>query len=384
MRSFDGYPPDHPLAVPYRAQFACAWLFRELSYDVVEHCATAAGGSTAVGFDDEWRRYFGLGNATGLGLVPYAFKHPRIVNAWVAMRELALADVRAMHATDALRDDLGWWIDRAQTFVAAGTDDDCAPFRSPQELRPALAEIAIAWATRRFDERPFDALYRWAEDTGDPETIEWTVSLLLELSELDDALIDRWSLVEDESPGLDPTLTVGEAIDIMDAGWDWLDDMDLDSAEANTFWWVISDNTEEPRRARRSRLDPDGRDVAIDVALRMRRFRDALARHATTPRMPVSELIDADPSHRLAAVRLATANDPYGEPRDNACSSHYLPLQLQRFQLAQYGMDQFKPKSTDWLRVTLNQGAPRAADLNAGHLDDTWALPPLPARSENP
>ena len=40
-------------------------------------------------------------------------------------------------------------------------------------------------------------------------------------------------------------------------------------------------------------------------------------------------------------------------------ATSYLPLQIQRFQLAMYGMDEFKPKSTDWLRVTLFQGAPR-------------------------
>ena len=93
MRSFSGYADDHPLRVPYRAQFVCAWMFRELSYDVVESCAFARGDA-AVPFDDQWRRFFGLGNATGLGLVPYAFKHPAVVNAWVAVREIALGGER--------------------------------------------------------------------------------------------------------------------------------------------------------------------------------------------------------------------------------------------------------------------------------------------------
>ena len=40
-------------------------------------------------------------------------------------------------------------------------------------------------------------------------------------------------------------------------------------------------------------------------------------------------------------------------------------------------MDEFKPKSTDWLRVTLFQGAPRLADLGPD-LNDDWALPERP------
>jgi hypothetical protein len=51
----------------------------------------AAQGSAAVPLDPAWRRYLGLGNATGLGMVPYVIRHPQVMDAWVAMRELPLA-----------------------------------------------------------------------------------------------------------------------------------------------------------------------------------------------------------------------------------------------------------------------------------------------------
>ena len=54
-----------------------------------------------------------------------------------------------------------------------------------------------------------------------------------------------------------------------------------------------------------------------------------------------------------------------------------VPLDLQRFQLAVYGMDNFCPQSTDWVRVTLFGGAPRASDVAAG-LDDDWLFAPKP------
>jgi hypothetical protein len=85
----------------------------------------------------------------------------------------------------------------------------------------------------------------------------------------------------------------------------------------------------------------------------------------------------------MAVERLHASDRRYGEPRDNACCADYLPLQIQRFQLAMYGMDNYKPKSTDWLRVTLFQGAPRLGDMGPDVTDD-WVLPPRPARSENP
>ena len=373
MRSFAGYPTDHPLRPPYRAQFVAAWLFRELGYDMVEHCARVKGGETSVPFDEEWRRFFGLGNATGLGLVPYAFKHPRVLDAWVGVREVALADQRELSGDPTSMERLRAWIKRARRHFATGGDDDCHPFLNAQSLVPVLDRIASAWEEASTSDLPFDALYRWAEDDG-PETAEMVVSLLLELHETDDALVDEMFVVEERAVA-DPAMTVGEARRLLDERFGWLADLDLDGAEADTFWWVVSDNTEEPRRALRSLLDPEHRDVAIDTALRLWRLRaDLVSEDGNTP---IHRFLTDRPRHRLAVERLHVSDRRYGEPRDNACAAGYLPLQIQRFQLAMYGMDNYKPKSTDWLRVTLFQGAPRLDDLGPDVTDD-WVLPPRP------
>ena len=377
MRSFEGYPDDHPLRVPYRAQFVCAWLFRELGYDLVEHCARARGGAATVGFDQRWRRYFGLGNATGLGLVPFAFKHPRVIHAWVAIREMALADVRALAGSRDRLERLDGWIDRARSHFVHGTDDDCRPFLSSVDVASVVLRVRDAFEHCRRDPLPFDALYRWAESCG-PETAELVVSLLLELHEGDDDLIDEL-LTVDEHSSLDPAMTVGEVQAMLASRFSWLDGLDFDDDSGDAFWWVISDNTEEPRRARRDRLDPARRDVAIDVALRLWRLRGALDGYDGAT--PIHRVLSDHPEHRLAAERLSLSDRAYTEPRDNACSAHYLPLLLQRFQLAMYGMDNFKPKSTDWLRVTLFQGAPRLSDLAVDAGDD-WVLPARPGSTQ--
>ena len=342
MRSFEGYSDDHPLRVPYRAQFVCAWLFRELGYDLVEHCARARDGAAAVGFDQRWRRYFGLGNATGLGLVPFAFKHPRVIHAWVAIREMALADVRALAGSRDRLERLDAWIDRAHLHFVHGTDGDCRPFLSSVDVASVVVQVRDALERCRRDPLPFDALYRWAESRG-PETAELVVSLLLELHDGDDELIDGLLTVDEHSP-LDPAATVGHMRTVMESTFEWLACLDLDDQSADARWWVISDNAEEPRRARRDRLEPACRDVAIDVALRLWRLRGALdTYHDATP---IHRVLSEHPEHRLAAERLSLGDCAYAEPRDNACSAHYLPLLLQRFQLAMYGMDNFKPKST--------------------------------------
>ena len=226
MRSFEGYPGDHPLRVPYRAQFVCAWMFRELGYDLLEHCARAGGEGAAVAFDERWRRYFGLGNATGLGLVPFAFKHPRVIHAWVAIRELALADVRSLPGTDDLVARLAAWIERAHAHFVASTRDNCRPFLNAVEVAAVVENIRGAFELRRHDPLPFDALYRWSEHRG-PETTELVVSLLLELHESDDDLIDEMLTVDEHGP-LDPATTVGHMRTVLASRFAWLEQLGLD------------------------------------------------------------------------------------------------------------------------------------------------------------
>lgn len=385
LRPFAAIGADHPFAAPYRAQMAAALLFRELSYDVVEHCAGLRGDDQAVGFQGPWRTFFGLGNATGLGLVPYAFSHPAIMDAWAEIRELALAQVRAYPITPARRQTLADWIDRARRHFATGTNASCSPFLSPAELVPVVDSIALTWteAAATGDVDGFDRLYRWAEKQG-AETTELVVSLLIELHEGDDDMVDA-RLAVDESSRFDPTMPVDQLGGLIAERFGWIDRLGLDGTDARHYWWAVSDNTDEPRRARYGSIDPAGRDVAIDLALRIQRLRRVIAATpaATGSTSTAGDLIRAEPELALAVDRVQSDRWAYGEPRDNACALDFLPLQTQRFQLACYGMDNFSPQSTDWLRVTLFQGAPRAADL-ADRPGDDWVLPPRPGQVLKP
>ena len=96
------------------------------------------------------------------------------------------------------------------------------------------------------------------------------------------------------------------------------------------------------------------------------------------PIMTIAEFLIAHPWQRAAVERVAGLADVvYGESHGNPLAGDYVPLDLQRFQLAVYGMDNFCPQSTDWVRVTLFGGAPRASDVAAG-VDDDWLFAPKP------
>ncbi|MFM9123902.1 MAG: hypothetical protein ACKOSO_01715, partial [Actinomycetota bacterium] len=130
-----------------------------------------------------------------------------------------------------------------------------------------------------------------------------------------------------------------------------------------------------------ARTGEPGEDVQmpIGVARAVADLRDDL--RACDPELPVGDFLVERPWRIGTVERIeGLAGHAYAEARLNPLSTRFVPLDLQRFQLACYGMDNFDPQSTDWLRVTLYGGAPRAEDVAAG-VDDDWLFAPRPAAS---
>lgn len=378
LTGFGGYADEHPLALPYRAQMLAAWLMREFSCDLVEHCA-AARDPRASRLDGPWRRYFGLGNATGLGMVPYIFNHPAVLDAWCALRELPLAHALARpFAAEDLERVLAL-LERAEHRFVERRDLPTAPYPPLADVAAGLAALRAELGSGELDGTALTTLdwpavrERAAVHGAEVRTV--LDSVLVEgTADLDDDVEQMLRCVEDHP--FDPGERCADAHGRLAGAYAWLERLDLSSADATAKFWVTSENSEEPRRGRRG-VDPGEEvehplGVALDVAAMLADLREGDG-DAT-----LADFLLARPWHRGALLRALSLVDlPYGEVRTNLLAADFLPLDLQRFQLAVYGMDHFSPMSTDWLRVTLNSGAPRAADVARG-VDDDWLFAPGP------
>ncbi|MGH3183022.1 MAG: hypothetical protein ACRDOE_14120 [Streptosporangiaceae bacterium] len=150
---------------------------------------------------------------------------------------------------------------------------------------------------------------------------------------------------------------------------------------AAAHFWYYSRDSEEPCRGRCG-IDA-GEDVAMAVGIAGAIAALHRALTQTDPGTPAAALLLARPELRHAAQRInVTAALPYGEVHDNLLGAGFLPLQLQRFQLSTYGAENFLPQATDWIRVTLMQGAYSRHELPAL---SRWHHPlfPLPPRDAN-
>lgn len=369
LRDFAGLPALHPLAVPYRAQMLAAWLLREFSYDLVEHCARRRSAD-AVALSGSWRQFLGLGNATGLGMVPYIVNHPRVLDAWCASRELPLAYALAQPSDPARMSRLRSLLSRARDYFAERDGLATDPYLSGSELADHLATVQAL-----LEPGCHNRTFAWRElhDAADrihPEARGVLESLLVELyDELDDDV--ELMLRCDESLGLCAEQSCRALLELVESSYAWIDDFDFGDPDQCYYFWFVSANSEEPRRGRRGGDSGEQVEQPMDIARAVLALRSDL--RAVEPTASVAEFLLSKPWHRGAACRVQSlARTPWAETRANLLARDFVPLHLQRFQLAVYGVDNYSPQSTDWLRVTLFSGAPRAADIATGVNDDDW------------
>ncbi|MET3923141.1 hypothetical protein [Arthrobacter sp. UYEF20] len=384
LKEFADIPAGHPLSVPYRSQMLTAWLLRELSMDMVEHVAgakAAAAGTLAVPLDRNWGTYLGLGNATGLGMVPFVINHPGYLDAWCRLREVPLAaGLSTSYAPD--HPDLcriAELLVKADRHLEEKNELSTAPFLPTDRIRPQLQQLlGELQSFMASGEEPGPVLARLHENAAglSPEVRGIFASIVIELRTDFDDEAEALLTLTGYAP-FDPAMRCHELQDIVGQNYGWARSYDFTNPERTSYYWYSSAANEEPRRALRTGLAPGATEHCTDIARRI----NALA--ADLERFPahrtLADFLLAHPVHRFAAVRIQqTRPYLYGELRDNLLDANFLPLSTQRFQLATYGMNNFSPQSTDWLRVTLFSGAPRAADINQGTDDDDWLFPLAP------
>jgi hypothetical protein len=377
MATYDGVRTRAPIAAPYRAQMLAAWLFREFSCDLVEHLARARS-PRAVPLDPGWRHGLGVGNATGLGMVPFVISHPAVLDRWMSVREAALATARTTHPglaaarTPALMAQLG----RALSWCAGRQEQECAPFQDARSLGAELARLRRHLAEGGARGRhPFNALWGWAQDRLGVEAQEVLLAALVDLDDSLDDELEALLIVEEDDAGPDPTATVGSLRTGM-AAYDWAVELAGRAGAEHWFWYYARDN-EEPRRGVRGRNVGVEVEMPVDVPRAVRGLATALRDRPEDERLGAFLL--SAPDHRATVARVQRhAHLRYAEVRDNLLAADFLPLQLQRFQLAMYGACEFVPQSTDWVRVTLMNGTPSIRALPALARYDHDLFPPLP------
>jgi hypothetical protein len=356
---------DRPgLSGPFMAEMLTVWLIRGFTHDLAEHL----GGAP---LDRRLKRHLGIGNATGLGMAPFLVSHPLLLDAWMQVRETALARVRATRELEPDRiARLQELADRVARHLAEWSVADPAAQADILRLRRGWEAFRERLTGRALSEPgAADTLYRAAQGTGMQELV--TAFLIEPFGDLVDGLTD--CMATPFAPRLDPAMPMGDLRAALVRDWDWATGIDFDSPAQSARFWYVSEEKHEPRLG--DRFDEPGadRESPLDIARQVQ----ALARDLEGAGGPLAAFLAARPQHRAAIRRVQTlTRHPYAEIRDNLIGADCRPIDMLRCKLAFFGAAKFDPKSDRWTRITLAQGAPLFDELD---MADDWWLPAFPS-----
>ncbi len=361
---------------PFRAELLTVWLIRGFTHDLAEHVARARNPEKFVRLSDKLKRYLGVGNSTGLGMAPFLVSHPVLIHQWITARETALARILAIESTDqAIIPKMLALMARAQTHLLQWNVEDSRQQARIETLRTEFDEICERvnqeWLAKPL---PWQRLLQLADGCS-LECQELIIALLLEPhGDWIDDLTQQ--MTSEREVWMSLKQTTDDLQHAINAEFQWALAIDFDDPQQTGQFWYVSEEKLEPRLGDRHNEPGAEMELPLDIARQVQAlYRDLQALPGT---LTLAEFLLANPHHRMAVQRVQTLQRfPYGEIRDNLIASSCLPIDMLRCKLSFFGASKFDPKSERWTRITLCQGAPLAADLQAADADDWW-LPILP------
>ena len=356
-----GHIADRPgMGGPFMAEMLTVWLIRGFTHDLAEH----VGGGT---LSRETKQHLGIGNSTGLGMAPFVVNHPLLLDAWMQVRETAIARVRAIPQLD--QDQISQiyaLTSRAAMHLAQWDVPDEIAAERISTLRAEWPQFAASLTPEVMTaDHPIDQIIKasaqWSIDTQ-----ELITAMMLEpFGTLIDGLTD--CMATPFEPQLDPAMPCSELHALIAKDWDWACNIDYDAPDQCAQFWYVSEEKLEPRLGMRHDEPGADRETPLDIARQVK----ALAGDLSVSLIPVGQFVAQYPQHRAAARRVQTlAKHSYAEIRDNLICADCLPIDILRCKLAFFGAAKFDPKSDRWTRITLAQGAPLFDELD--NADDWW------------
>lgn len=361
---------------PFAGEMFVCLMLRNFSLLQVEHIARHKMPETFKPMKPEIKRYFGIGNSTGLGMAPYLINHPLLINRWIEMRELALARVRTLGSIDQEAcKAISALIDRsAQHTLETLTEDELQTDKNKAVLKDMTAlkgRIESGFDT-------WNELVEFSEQHCSLQGQEMLVSCMLEIyPELVDELEDFHSA--EEFLALDPLMPAQQLKDIIESRYNWALSIDFDAEGARETYWYRSEEKMEPRLGSVADIEGKKKQMALGVGYAVRKCYNQIVEYITQyPEHTTARFMVSYPKLRGIVRRIQGMNHcVYGDIQANLLDREVLPMHLLRAKLAFFGVSKFDPRSRLWVRNTMFQGAPLLEEIGQTFNDD-WFMPLAP------
>ncbi|HEY4164029.1 MAG TPA: hypothetical protein VGM59_13270 [Dongiaceae bacterium] len=385
-RSWQSFSVNHPLSDPYHVDLFCLYLWRLVGFDFVEMIARARNAE-AVTLDSDIKRYIGVGNSSGIGMVAALVRWPHWMSGFCFAREFALtlALTEPGAPPPAQLDMLLRLLDRAHRYYGEndpGIDPSVEDRpRIGAELLEAKDLVCELRDHGTVDEKagpwPLQDLMSTIRQRFLPGTSEQFASLVVETRS---DLVKKIRPLQPAAMALRrntvPDMSLEALRALIKRDYDWALDIDFAEPGARRYFWYRSEENGENRRGERA-VDPGlAYETFVDVA---GSIQDLYARIAERPSdwTTARYLVDVPDDIYLVSRIQFLAALPYGEIRSNLIDEAFRPSDLIQFYLSVLGMETTDPGNFRWVRGVFLQGAPLPEDvLHGAHRD--WSLPNCP------
>ncbi|MDO6563954.1 hypothetical protein Q4488_11230 [Amphritea sp. 1_MG-2023] len=363
-------------ARPFAAEMFVCLMLRNFSLQQAEHIARHRSPDTYTPMQTDIKRFFGIGNSTGLGMAPYLINHPLLINQWIEMRELALARIRVLgNINQRVLQQFPQLLQRCTAHTQQTVTEDAWQSENNRLVLQDLQAIETHCAQGI---ESWDNLLHWSEANCSLQGQEMLISVLLELyPELVDDLEEHYTA--EEFLDLDPVMPVQQLKQVIEQRYQWALKLDFAAEGAKDTFWYRSEEKMEPRLGDVREDDGKDKQMALGVGYAVRKCYDQLCDYITEhPQHSTARFMVAQPKLRGIVRRIQSMNRClYGDIQANLLDREIMPMHLLRAKLACFGVGKFDPRSKLWVRNTMFQGAPLLEDIGKTFNDD-WFMPLAP------
>ena len=367
------------LIPPFQVEMLTVFLIREFSFLYVEHCAKLKGGKNAVALEYNLKKYFGIGNSTGLGMAPFLVNHPSLLHSWILAKELILAEVLNFKNINYSQNNTFFnLLRRAYKHINEWDVEDKIQSKRIKILQNEINSLLENLTEKKPpNQYPFKYIFNKTNNLS-IEAQELIASILIEFAPDNFNGIEE-CLANPNDPKIIGSMLVSELSQIIKKDYDWVFELNLKKESSNTYFWYVSQEKLEPRLGNRYKEDGSELEMPFNIPLYVQKLKKLLDKYPYK-NDTIATFLLKNPSQRYIIRRIQnTAKYPYSEIRNNLVDKNCRPIDMLRCKLAFFGASKFDPKSDRWTRITLFQGAPIASEFISGNKNyDDWSFATLP------
>lgn len=371
LEDFVSLSDNEDFKLSFCAQMCTVYMLRAFSFDWVDFLAKQKGGKKATTLCKAYKRYLGIGNATGLGMSLFLINHPKVVDNWMLVRESALESVMQAGITQKDKNYLITLLKRAVLHLKQVYTVDDNQKALNLVANDEVFDILTLVEQTSLDKLNWRNLIEHNRIYGF-EAQEIVISCILELYP---QRVDPYQaqINVDENTKEISGVNIGHLKALISNRYQWALCVDFAKKNSQYWFWHISENKEEPRLGIRTKDNGSELELPLDIARQVSILYQAL--QVVNEEMSLVAFLLEHPNLVSIVRRVWTlGNCAMGEIQVNSLAKDFLPINILRCKLALFGATKFDPRSDRWVRVTFFQNAPLVGESDS----DDWLFPIAP------